>query len=136
MLSGHFDPNRDTMFNPEALRTPAPFTFGNGPRTYGALRRFAYLNEDISLIKRTSVNERISVEFRADFLNIFNRTVFGLGTGGDQYGSSLNHLVDQPIELSARDPVWVEDQLLSCESQQSLADTCSRHSSLITRHCF
>jgi hypothetical protein len=95
LLSGDFDPNRDTMFNPKAWEDPAPFTFGNGPRTYGGLRRFAYLNEDISLIKRTSVNDRVSVEFRADFLNIFNRTIFGLGTGGDQYGSALNTLIDR-----------------------------------------
>ena len=90
LLSGDCDPNRDSMFNPAAWEAPAPFTFGNGPRTYGGLRRFAYVNEDISIIKRTSVSERVSVEFRADFLNIFNRTVFGLGTGGDQYGSVLN----------------------------------------------
>lgn len=38
------------------------------------------------------MNERVSVEFRADFLNVFNHTVFGLGTGADQYGSTLNHL--------------------------------------------
>jgi len=94
LLSGDFDPNRDLMFNPKAWEDPAPFTFGNGPRTYGGLRRFAYLNEDISIIKRTSLNERASIEFRADFLNIFNRTVFGLGTGGDQYGSALNTLID------------------------------------------
>lgn len=31
----------------------------------------------------------MSVEFRADFLNIFNRTVFGQGTGGDQYASVI-----------------------------------------------
>ena len=94
LLSGDFDPNRDSMFNPKAWENPAPFTFGNGPRTYGGLRRFAYLNEDISLIKRTNVNDRASVEFRADFINVFNRTVFGLGTGGDQYGTSLNTLIN------------------------------------------
>ena len=47
LLSGHFDPNRDIMFNPAAFGLPAPFTFGNSPRTFGGLRRFAYLNEDI-----------------------------------------------------------------------------------------
>ena len=41
-----------------------------------------YLNEDISIIKRTPVNDRVSVEMRADFLNIFNRIVFGLGRAG------------------------------------------------------
>jgi len=95
LLSGDFDPNRDSMFNPRAWEDQAPFTFGNGPRTYGGLRRFAYLNEDISLIKRTSVNDRMSIEFRADFLNLLNRTIFGLGTGGDQYGSALNTLIDR-----------------------------------------
>jgi hypothetical protein len=96
LLSGHFDPNRDTMFNPAAFEPPALFTFGNGPRTYGGLRRFAYLNEDFSIIKRTSVNEHVSIEFRADFFNIFNRTIFGLGTGGDQYGSSLGNFASSP----------------------------------------
>lgn len=40
------------------------------------------------------MNDRVSVEFWADFLNVFNRTVFGLGTGGDQYGSALNTLIN------------------------------------------
>lgn len=89
VLSGHYDPNRDSFINPAAFTDPAPSTFGNAPRISGELRGFAYLNEDISIIKTTRVNERVSVEFRTDFLNIFNRTVFGLGTGGDQYGSAL-----------------------------------------------
>jgi len=89
LLSGHFDPNRDSLINPEAFQEPLPYTFGNGPRTSGAIRGFAYLNEDISLIKHTNLNERVGIEFRADFLNVFNRVVFGLGTGGDQYGAAL-----------------------------------------------
>ena len=80
------------------MENPAPWTFGNGPRTYRNLRPFPYLNEDISIIKRTPVNDRVSVELRADFLNIFSRTVFGLGTGGDQYGAVLNaNLLDNPF---------------------------------------
>lgn len=70
-----------------------PYTFnqvgGNAPRTDGSIRRFPYYNEDISVLKRTSINERVGVEFRADFLNIFNRTLFGFDQGGDQYGSIL-----------------------------------------------
>jgi len=87
LLSGNFDPNRDTMFNPKAWKDPAPWTFGNGPRTYGNLRQFPYFNEDISIIKGTHLNELVRVDLRVDFLNVFNRTVFGLSTGGDQYGS-------------------------------------------------
>ncbi|HEV2383340.1 MAG TPA: TonB-dependent receptor [Terriglobia bacterium] len=73
--------------------TGGPFTFnqvgGTAPPTDGSIRRFPYYNEDISILKRTSINERVGVEFRADFLNIFNRTLFGFDQGGDQYGSVL-----------------------------------------------
>ena len=31
----------------------------------------------------------MNVEFRADFLNIFNRVLFGFDQGGDQYGSII-----------------------------------------------
>ena len=41
------------------------------------------------MIKRTKITERVNVEFRADFLNLFNRTLFGFDQGGDQYGSIL-----------------------------------------------
>jgi hypothetical protein len=103
LRSGHFDPNRDPVLNPDAFRDPAPWTFGNGPRTYGNLRMFPYLNEDISMIKRTPLNDRVSIELRADFLNIFNRTVFGLGTGGDQYGSVLNdNFGNVPARISSQ----------------------------------
>ncbi len=78
------------MINPAAFQDPPPYTFGNAPRTFGGLRGFAYLNEDFSIIKSTNVNERVSIEFRVDFLNLFNRVVFGLGSGGDQYGSVLS----------------------------------------------
>jgi Carboxypeptidase regulatory-like domain/TonB dependent receptor-like, beta-barrel len=85
--SGNFQPNVDSLVNSAAFRSPDPFTFGDASRTLGSVRRFSYLNEDISIIKRTQITERVSVDFRADFLNAFNRTVFGLGTGGDQYGT-------------------------------------------------
>ena len=65
------------------------YSFGDAPRTDGDVRRFAYLSEDLSIIKRTTITERVNVEFRADFLNIFNRTIFGFDAGGDQYGQIL-----------------------------------------------
>ena len=44
-----------------------------------AIRDPNYYNEDISIIDRS----------RADFLNMFNRVVFGFDQGGDQYGNVL-----------------------------------------------
>jgi hypothetical protein len=98
VLNGTYDANRDSQFNIKAWSLPAAFTYGNAPRTDGAIRRFPYFNEDISLIKRTRINERVNVEFRADFLNIFNRTVLGFDQGGDQYGSVLQGgIVSDPV---------------------------------------
>lgn len=92
--TNQWDPNglgaAGARWNINAFSAAPANTFGNGPRMYaGDLRRQSYLNEDISFIKRTSITERVSLEFRADFLNIFNRTVFGFDQGGDQYGSAL-----------------------------------------------
>ncbi len=83
-----------SVYNVSAWTDPAAnpatkWTLGNAPATDGAIRRFPYLNEDISLIKRTNISERVNLEIRADFLNIFNRTLFGFDQGGDQYGSVL-----------------------------------------------
>lgn len=78
-----------SIYNGAAWSTPAPWTFGGAPRNDGDARRFGYHNEDISLIKETKINERVGIEFRGDFLNIFNRTLFGFDQGGDQYGSII-----------------------------------------------
>ena len=92
-LNGTWDPNggleTGTRLNINAWEYPAPFKIGNGARSYGNIRMPAYFNEDISIIKRTNINERVSVEFRVDFLNAFNRVIFGPDQGGDQYDSVL-----------------------------------------------
>jgi hypothetical protein len=81
--------DRGTRFNINAWTQPAWGQLGSGPRSYGGIRTPAYLNEDMSFIKRTHLTERVNLEFRADFLNIFNRTVLGPDQGGDQYDSVL-----------------------------------------------
>ncbi len=96
--SGHFDPNVDSMLNASVFSLSAPYTFGNGQQFYSNARRFPYLDEDIALSKKTYITERVSVELRADFQNVFNRAIFGLGTGGDMYGSVLfNNTVSNPV---------------------------------------
>jgi hypothetical protein len=37
-----------------------------------------FLTENISLVKRTKIGERIDIETRADVSNLLNRTVFGV----------------------------------------------------------
>jgi len=99
-----YDPTVTSLVNPAAFQlTPNPNTqpglayqsyFGDAPSLLGgAGRRLNYYEEDISIIKKTQVTERVNVEFHADFLNIFNRTILGWGTGGDMYGSSLGNQI-------------------------------------------
>jgi outer membrane receptor protein involved in Fe transport len=91
-----FDPEKDVYINAAAFSIPAPFTLGNAPRWFGDLRKFAYLNEDFSIIKRTSIKERVSIEFRADFINAFNRVVFGSDVGGNQFAAVANANLSDP----------------------------------------
>ena len=50
--------------------------FGTSARAYTDLRAPAFLNESFGLIKRTNLTERLLLTFRAEFFNVFNRTVF------------------------------------------------------------
>ena len=93
-LNGTWDPNgvgaQGQRYNVNAWTDPAQFTYGNAPVTDGSIRQLPFYNEDISIIKRTNINERVSVEFRCDFLNAFNRVLLGFDQGGDQYGQAIN----------------------------------------------
>ena len=75
--SGGFDVYRDPYFNGAAFSQPAAFTFGNASARYSDCRVPAFINEDISLLKNIRFGERRSLQFRAEFFNLFNRTVFG-----------------------------------------------------------
>jgi hypothetical protein len=79
--SGHFDPAVDSMLNPAAFSMPCQFCFGTLTPTEGVVRTPGYLNEEFSLMKQWQFNERMSLKFRADFYNAFNRVVFGDNNG-------------------------------------------------------
>lgn len=53
-----------------------PYTLGNTPRVTN-IRMPAWMNEDFSLLKETPIKERLTFELKADFLNAFNRHLFG-----------------------------------------------------------
>ena len=72
----HFDPNLP-LFNVNSFESANDFNFypGTGPRMT-TLRGFGYKNQDISLTKDFSVTERVKVEFRAEFFNLWNVHTF------------------------------------------------------------
>jgi len=75
----NFDPATMPIYNINAFSQPDDYTFGNAPRVLGNLRDFPYFNEDVSLGKVFRIKESLSLQFRAEFFNIFNRTIFGSG---------------------------------------------------------
>jgi carboxypeptidase family protein/TonB-dependent receptor-like protein len=63
--------------NASDLVTQRGFAFGNMPVFFSGLRSPGYVNEDFSIIKRTTIAEGHIITFKADFPNAFNRHVFG-----------------------------------------------------------
>ena len=73
-------------FNTSAFAQPAPFTFGNAPRTLPNVRAPGERSLDFSLFKEIPFGENRRAEFRAEFFNLTNTPNFGvpglaLGTG-------------------------------------------------------
>jgi hypothetical protein len=62
-------------FNPNAFVRPAAGTYGNLGR--GTFTGPGLADVDFSLLKNTSLTERTTLEFRAEFFNLFNRVNFG-----------------------------------------------------------
>src|SRR5581483_9048843 len=67
-------------FNPNCFNLQAPGTIGNLGRN--TVRGPKFFNTDIAVSKNTKLSERVGLQFRADFFNIFNHTNLGLPTGG------------------------------------------------------
>jgi len=77
MSYSNFDPAADRYINPAAFAVPAAFTLGSAARSYDNLRAPWNLNESVGAVKRMAITERVTLIFRAEFFNVFNRVVFG-----------------------------------------------------------
>ena len=62
------------FFNPNSFADPNLGQFGNSARTVCCGPPIS--NTDISILKRTRINERWDTEFRAEFFNAWNHTQF------------------------------------------------------------
>jgi hypothetical protein len=65
-------------FDTACFTAPADFTFGNESRADSKLRSQGINNFDFAIFKRTTfgLDERMNVEFRTEFFNLFNRPQF------------------------------------------------------------
>jgi len=81
-------PATTSFWNAAAFAQPAPFTFGNEPRSLASARFNTGKNEDVTLGKKTQLfGERMTVDFRAEFFNIFNRHIYIPNVGGPNLAS-------------------------------------------------
>ncbi len=69
-------------FNTSCFAPPPQWGFGTEPRVDPVLRGPGINNFDFAIFKRTKVSERLGIEFRTEFFNIFNHPYFNVpGTG-------------------------------------------------------
>ncbi len=84
----NFNPFTTSFWNASAFSDPAPFTFGNEPRSLSSARFFGTKNEDISLGKKTHLwGEHATLDIRGEFFNIFNRHTYIPSVGGPNLDS-------------------------------------------------
>jgi TonB dependent receptor-like, beta-barrel len=70
------NPSSERWFDTSAFIFPAPGTFGNAGRNI--VEGPGYQNFNASLMKNTAISERVNLQFRAEFFNLFNHPNFGL----------------------------------------------------------
>ena len=70
-------------FNAACFTPPPDWGFGNEARVDSSLRQEGINNWDFALFKKTSFgpDERLNLEFRTEFFNLFNRPQFGPPNG-------------------------------------------------------
>jgi len=80
-------------FNTSCFLTPPDWGFGDESRVDSVLRGDGAKNFDFAIFKRTTIAERVGVEFRTEFFNLFNHPQFGIpgeGFNGTPTGSGNN----------------------------------------------
>ncbi len=68
-------------FNTACFAAPPAWGFGDEPRVDATLRQQGVDNFDFAVFKKTSISERMNIEFRTEFFNIFNHPQFGPPNG-------------------------------------------------------
>jgi hypothetical protein len=87
-ISGSITSKLNEYFNTACFTQPAPFTFGDESRTDPHLRAPGIAQWDFSAFKNFPLTpeNKATLQFRAEFFNLFNRVQFGYP--GQSFGSS------------------------------------------------
>jgi hypothetical protein len=70
-----FDPTKSLVLNAAAWTDPSPGTWGTSPAYYSDYRGERHPTENFSAGRTFRIREQMNLTIRAEFINIFNRTV-------------------------------------------------------------
>jgi hypothetical protein len=99
-----FNPAVNSVFNKAAFSAPVN-SFGNAAPAYSNLRNFPVLSEDVSVVKRLSLTERVQLQFYAQGFNLLNRHRFtGIDTNFSDAGFGVPTATNQArqVQFGAR----------------------------------
>lgn len=101
MTHGSIVDRLNDYFDVSDFSSPGPFTYGNSPRTLGALRAPGLIDLDLSGVKNTHLAEGMTLQFRAEAFNLFNHPQFGPPDTslGDGTTGTITTQVNNPREL-------------------------------------
>ncbi len=97
------NPTVERWFNTAAFAVPRFGSFGNSGRNI--LDGDGYQNVNFSLLKNTSIKEKVTVQFRAEFFNLFNHPNFGLPdnfVGSPSFGRVLSAESPRRIQFGVK----------------------------------
>ena len=105
-ISGSAQSRLNQWFNTSCFTQPGSLAFGNESRTDPVLKAAGIANYDFAANRKFSITERINLNFRAEFFNLFNRVQFAAPAtqvGGANYGV-VTAAANQPrlIQLALR----------------------------------
>jgi hypothetical protein len=90
------DPNQDFVLNPAAWSQPAAGQFGTAAAFYNDYRWARRPDEQASLGRIFKLRERMSLQIRAEFFNIFNRTFLNTPTSSNALALQVRNSAGVP----------------------------------------
>lgn len=99
------NPTSDRWFDTTQFVNPPLFTYGNVGRTLPDVRGPRIIDFDLSIIKDTTIRERVKVQFRGEAFNFVNHRNLGMpGASFSAGANGLNSSSTFGLITSARDP--------------------------------
>jgi hypothetical protein len=122
-----FDPNTTFILNPAAWSQPAAGQWGAGAPYYNNYRWQRQPSESLSLGRTFKLKERMSLEFRAEFFNIFNRNFFTSPTNTPSSATQSRNAAGQAISGFG----WINTSITNIQTGGAIPTT--RNGQLVAR---